>query len=141
MLPNLSIFWVIALVMLLTVILDRLLFRPVTRVMQERARRIEAARQVAEEASAKALAATAAFEEQTSAARAEVYRQMEDARRMALSRRTDLLAETREESAAALADAVARLQAEAEAARARLASEADELGTIAAERILGRNVS
>lgn len=141
MLPNLSILWVIALVLLLTVILDRLLFRPITRVVQERERRIASARQLAEESAAKAQAATAEFEEKIAVARGEVYRQMDDMRRSALERRAALLAETRRETEAELAKATGQVQADAKEARARLARDADALGREVAERILGQKVS
>ena len=141
MLPNLSILWVIAIVLLLSVILDRLLFRPITRVIQERERRIASARQIAEAAAAKAQAATAEFEEKTAAARAEIYRQMDDMRRAALEQRATLVADTRKETAAALAEAIAKVKADADVARERLVRDADELGREAAERILGQKVS
>ena len=44
MLPDLSVFWVIFFVMLLTVIVDRLLLRPITRVMRAREEAIRSAR-------------------------------------------------------------------------------------------------
>ncbi len=141
MLPNLSVLWVIAFVLILTAVLDRLLFRPITRVTQERARRIESAEELAEQSSAKADAAAAEFEAKTTAARVELYRQMDDRRRHALKRRADLLAATKTEVEAAIADATARVQAEAAEARVRLAREADALGAAVAERILGQSVS
>jgi len=124
-LPNLSILWVIAIVLVLSVILDRLLFRPILRVIAERERRIGSARQLAEESAAKAEAATAQFEERTAAARAEVYRQMDDMRRAALERRAELVARTRQETATALAEATDQVKADAAEARARLARDAD----------------
>ena len=141
MLPNLSIFWVIAIVLVLSVILDRLLFRPILRVIAERERRIGSARQLAEESAAKAEAATAQFEERTAAARAEVYRQMDDMRRAAIERRAELVARTRQETATALAEATEHVKADAAEARARLARDADALGREAAERILGQKGS
>ncbi|HLB44541.1 MAG TPA: hypothetical protein VJK49_04080 [Candidatus Limnocylindrales bacterium] len=141
MLPNLSIVWIIAFVLLLTVILDRLLFRPITRVIQERERRIGSARELAEQAAAKAEAAGTEYEERTAAARSDVYRHMDDIRRAALKRRADLLAETRNEASAAIAEAAAQVEVEARAARAALARETEALGREAAERILGQKVS
>ncbi len=141
MLPNLSVLWVIAIVLLLSLILDRLLFRPITRVIEERERRVASARQLAEESAAKASAATAEFDEKTAAARAEVYRQMDEMRRAALDRRADLVARTRQETAAALAEAIEQVNADATTARDRLARDADEMGREAAARILEQKVS
>lgn len=141
MLPNLSVFLVIAFVLLLTVLLDRLLLKPVLRIMAERERAIKSARELAEAAAWRAKAATAEFEGKTAAARAEVYRQMDEMRRAALNHRQELLAATRAEADQAVADAAARLKAEAEAARRQLERDADALGAAVAERILGRKAS
>lgn len=141
MLPNLSVLWVIALVLVLTFVLDRFLFRPITRAMVERARRIESAEELAETSAAQAEAAAREFEDKTTAARTELYRQMDDVRREALRRRTELLAATRKETETAIAEASARVQAEAADARTRLAREVDALGAAVAERVLGQKVS
>jgi F-type H+-transporting ATPase subunit b len=140
-LPDLSVFAVIILVIVLTVIVDRLLLRPLTRVTEERERAIKSARDLAEQAATRAADATREFEERTAAARAEVYKQMDEMRRVALQRRQELLAGTREEVDRTVADASARVKAEAEAARQTLRQEAESLGEAAAERILGRKVS
>lgn len=141
MLPDLSVLWVIFFVVLLTVIVDRLLLRPITRVMQQREQAIRSARDMAEQAATRAQAATAEFEERTAAARAEVYKQMDEMRRLALERRQQMLAETRAEAEHTVADASARIKAEADAARQTLRQDAESLGRAAAERILGRQVS
>ncbi len=85
MLPDLSVVWVIFFLLVLTVILDRLLFRPIQRVIQQREEAARSARELAERSAREAAAATAEFERKTAAARAEVYRQMDDVRRAALS--------------------------------------------------------
>jgi F0F1-type ATP synthase membrane subunit b/b' len=66
---------------------------------------------------------------------------MDEMRRGALARRAEIVAETRAEAEAAVADAARRLDAEAENARRRLEAEAQSLGNAAAERILGRRAS
>jgi F-type H+-transporting ATPase subunit b len=140
-LPDLSVLWVIFFVLLLAVIVDRLLLRPVTRVMQQREQAIRSAREMAEVAAGRAQAATAEFEQRTAAARGEVYKQMDDMRRVALERRQQVLAETRAEVEKTVADASARVKADAEAARQKLRQDAETLGAAAAERILGRQAS
>ena len=141
MLPNLSVLWVIAFVLFLTVVLDRLLFRPILRVMEERARRIESAEGLAEDATAKAEAAAAEFDAKTAAARAELYRQMDDMRRDATRRRVETISATKQEAEAAIAEASARVKAESAAARERLRRDADAMGAAVAERILGQQAS
>lgn len=141
MIPDLSVLWVIAFVLLLTVILDRLLLRPVTRVMQARTAAIESAREMAEAAQSRAQAAADELDAKTRAARAEVYRQMEDKRRAALASRADLLTATRAEVDRSVADASTRLAGQAIAARMQLERDADALANTIVERVLGRKAS
>jgi F-type H+-transporting ATPase subunit b len=140
-LPNLSVLWVIFFVLLLTFVVDRLLLRPVLEVIRKREEAIESARELARRSATEAQAATAEFERKTSAARAEIYREMDEMRRAALGQRAEIVAQTRAEAEAAVASAARQLQAEAEDARRRLDAEAQALGAAAAERILGRKAS
>ena len=141
MLPDLSVLWVIFFVLLLTVILDRLLFKPILRVIAERERAITSARELAERSATEARAATAEFERKTTEARGEIYRQMDDMRRAGLAERAEIVSRTRAEAEAEIAAATAQLQAEVERARRTLSADADALGTAAAERILGRKAA
>lgn len=141
MLPNLSVIWVIFFILVLTAVVDRLLLKPVLGVIRKREEAIESARALAQRSTVEAKAATEEFEQKTSAARAELYREMDDMRRAALSRRTEIVAETRTEAEAQVADASRRLEADAREARARLEAEAEALGLAAAEKILGRKAS
>jgi F-type H+-transporting ATPase subunit b len=141
LLPDLSVVWVIFFVMLLTIVLERLLLRPILHVMNERERAIRSARELAERSASEARAATAEFEQKTAAARGEIYRQMDEMRRSALSERADILARTRAEAEAEIAAASAQLQKDAEEARRKLTADAESLGAAAAERILGRRAS
>jgi F-type H+-transporting ATPase subunit b len=139
--PNLSVVWVIVFVLVLTVVLDRLLLRPVTRIMKERESAISSARELAETSRARAQAASDELEAKTRAARAEVYRQMEENRRVALATRADLVAATRQEVEHSMEDAAARLRAQTDAARAQLERDADVLAGTIVERVLGRKAS
>lgn len=141
MLPDLSVAWVIFFVLLLTILLDRLLFKPILRVMSQREGAIRSARDLAERSASEARAATAEFEQQTAVARTEIYRQMDEMRRTATSERAETLARTRAEAEAQIAEASARLAAEAEVARRTLTTDAEALGAAVAERILGRKAS
>lgn len=141
MLPDISVFWVIFFVMLLTVIVDRLLLRPLTRVMDARAGAVRSARELAERSANEARAAAAEFDQKTTAARAEIYKQMDEMRRAATTERSEVMAQTRAEADAQVAAASAQLKAETEEAKRRLEVDADALGDAVAERILGRKVS
>ena len=141
MIPDLSVFAVIVLVLMLSVVLDRVLLRPVTRVMQERETAIRSARELAETSRVRAQAAADELDAKTRAARAEVYRQMEEKRRAALERRATLVSETRREIERVTREATERIKQQAQTARARLEREADALAATIVERVLGRKAS
>jgi F-type H+-transporting ATPase subunit b len=140
-LPDLSVVWVIGFVLVLSILLDRLLLRPVTRIMKARETAIGSARDLAETARARAQAAMDEFDAKTRAARADVYRQMEENRRVALATRADLVAATRREVERSMGEATLRLQAQAAAARTQLERDADALAGTIVERVLGRKAS
>jgi F-type H+-transporting ATPase subunit b len=139
--PDLSVVWVVFLVLVLTGVLNRLLLRPMTRVMADRDGAIRSARELAEASQARAQAATEELDARTRAARGDVYRQMDEKRRDALERRAQLVADTRSEVERATADAKQRVQAQALAARAQLDRDADAIATTIVERVLGRKAS
>ena len=141
MLPDLSVVWVIFFVLLLTAVLNRLLFKPLMRVMEERQRAISSARELAERSADEARRAAAEFDQKTGEARAELYRQMDEMRRTALDERAAIMSRTRAEAESEIAAASAKLQAEADEARRRLSTDAETLGAAVAERILGRKAS
>ena len=141
MLPNLTVLWVIFFVLVLTFVVDRMLLRPVLGVIRRREEAIESARELARRSAAEAQAATAEFDRKTTAARAELYREMDEMRRTALARRAEIVATTRAEAEAQVADAVKQLDEQAAEARRTLEAEAQVLGAAAAERILGRKAS
>jgi F-type H+-transporting ATPase subunit b len=140
-LPDITVLWVVFLILLLSFILDRLVFRPVLGVIKRREEAVTSARLLAERATEEARQAGEEFERKTAAARAEIYRQMDDMRRAGLEERTALVEATRREADQALADARAQLHRDVEEARARLDQDADALAAEAAGRILGRRAS
>jgi F0F1-type ATP synthase membrane subunit b/b' len=139
--PDLSVVWVIFFVLLLTVLMDRLLVRPLTHVMKEREGAIRSARDLAEASRARAQAASNELESKTRGARADVYRQMDESRREALDRRSHVVAETRAEVDRSLSEAKERVQAQASAARKQLEQDAGAIASSIVERVLGRNAS
>ena len=70
MIPDLSVLWVIFFVLLAVWVVNRLLLKPLLRVMHEREHAAASARALAEKAAADAAAAAADFEARTNAARA-----------------------------------------------------------------------
>src|SRR3954463_14160196 len=128
MLPNLSVLWVIFFILVMTVIVDRLLLRPVLGVIRKREEAIESARELARRSATEAQAAAAEFDRKTAAARAEMYREMDEMRRVALGHRAEIVASTRAEAEAQVAEAARRLDAEASDARRRLQADAQGPG-------------
>jgi F0F1-type ATP synthase membrane subunit b/b' len=141
LIPDFSVIWVIGFVLLLSVLLDRLLLRPITRVMSEREGAIRSARELAESSRSRAEAVGEELEGKTRAARADLYRQMDEKRRAALERRTALVAETRQQIERTTREASATVGAQAAAARALLERDADALAATIVERVLGRKAS
>ncbi len=127
MLPDLSVLWVIFFVLLLTLLLNQLLFKPIIRVIKARSGAVQDARTLADSANRQAGDALREFEGRTRAARAEVHQQMEATRRAAEEQRAQIVAE-----------AHSRLEQETAAARARIEDDADAIANSIAQRILGR---
>jgi F-type H+-transporting ATPase subunit b len=137
-LPDWSVLAVIAAVLILAVVLDRVLFKPLLRVMREREAVVQAAMRLAEEASTRAREASLDLDAKMSAARADVYRQMDDRRRAAEDHRQQLLGQTRQDVESSLAAARSRLETQTSEARARLQQDADALGEEIVRKVLGR---
>ena len=139
MLPDLSVVFVLVAVILLAIVLDRVLFKPLLRVMRERADAVSSAVSLAERATAKAEAATAEFDARVTAARTDLYKQMDERRKVAEGYRAELMAKTKTEVDAQLTGARAALQADADRARATLDRDAEALGQQIAAKVLGRD--
>jgi F-type H+-transporting ATPase subunit b len=137
-LPNLSVVFVVFAVVLLAFVLDRVLFKPLLRVMRDRDSAIKSALQLAESATAKAQAASAEFDANVTAARADLYKQMDDRRKAAEGYRHELMTKTRADVDGQLARAKAELDAQTAQARATLDQDAEQLGRDIAAKVLGR---
>lgn len=141
MIPDLSVAWIVFFVLLLTILLNSLFFKPLLRVMKERETAIQSARELAEQAAARSAAAVAELDGKINAARSELYREIDEKRRAALEQRAALLAATRQETQAELETARRSLEADVTAARARLRLDAEDLGAEVAGRVIGRHLS
>ena len=137
---NLSLFWVIAFILVLAWTLERTLIKPLMRVMQEREQAIASARALAESATQRAAAATREFEEKRAEARADIFKQMDKMRQDLLVHREDTLQKARMEADAAFKEASTRLSAQTEDARAQLEHDAQALGIAVAEQMLDRKI-
>lgn len=136
--PDFTVFAVIALLLLCTVLLNVLVFQPILRVADQRAQAVTGARELAQSVAQKAAAAATEYERTLGAARSDLYRQMDDKRRIALEARQALLGETRAVVEHELSQARARVADESATARATLDRDASMLAGAIVERVLGR---
>ena len=139
--PDITVFWVVGFLLLCTYLLNTLVFKPILRVIDERAAAVRGARELADSAAKKATGAAAEYDQKLNTARAEVYRQMDDMRKAALDKRAELLASTRSTVEQELKAATARVQQESQEARATLDREASNLAGAIVSRVLGRAAS
>lgn len=136
--PDITTLWVVGFLLLCTFLLNTLVFQPILRIIDERANAVRGARELADSAAQKATAASAEYDQKLNAARAEVYRQMDDMRKAALEKRAALLASTRATVEKELAAATASVQQESQEARAALDRDASNLAGAIVSRVLGR---
>jgi F-type H+-transporting ATPase subunit b len=136
--PDITALWVIVFLLLTTFLLNTLIFKPVLKVIEARGKAVTDARTLAQSAADRATAAATEYSQKLNAARSDVYRQMDEKRRLAMDRRAALLADTRATVERELTQATNRVRQEAAAARATLDREADTLAGAIVSRILGR---
>lgn len=136
--PDITTLWVVGFLLLCTYLLNTLVFKPIIQVIEQRAGAVRSARELAESAAQKATAAAAEYDHKLNAARADVYHQMDDVRRVALDKRAELLAGTRATVEKELSTATARVQQDSKEARAALDRDASNLAGAIVARVLGR---
>lgn len=136
--PDITTLWVVGFLLLCTYLLNSLVFKPIIQVIEQRAAAVRGARELAESAAQKASLAATEYDQKLGAARAEVYRQMDDVRRAALDKRSELLAGTRAAVEKELSTASARVQQESKDARAALDRDASTLAGAIVARVQGR---
>lgn len=139
MLPDLSVLWVIAFVLLLTVILQQLFFKPLLRVMDAREDAVRSARLLAERSAAEAHRASEEFDAKTTAARAAFYRELDEMRKQGQQERAAMLEAARTQADDELEQARRTLAAETAQARAALEQDSRQLGQQLADRLAGRS--
>jgi F-type H+-transporting ATPase subunit b len=136
--PDITALWVIALLLICVFVLNTLIFKPILAMSESRAKAVRDARELAASAAQKAAEASATFDRTLASARAEVYAQMDEARRTALAKRAAVMAQTRQETERDLQAATTRLSAQAAAARTSLERDAAALAGDIVGRVLGR---
>jgi F-type H+-transporting ATPase subunit b len=136
--PDITALWVIVFLLLTTFLLNTLIFKPVLKVIEARGKAVTDARALAQSAADRATGAANEYSQKLNAARSDVYRQMDEKRRLAMDQRAALLADTRATVERELTQATDRVHQQAAAARASLDREADTLAGAIVARVLGR---
>ena len=138
MIPDISTLWVVFFLLLCTWLLNTLIFQPILKVIDARAAAVKGARDLADTAAARAADATARYDAEVSAARTEVYAQIDATRKAALDRRAQMLAETRTLVEQETKEATATVTRESAAAREALERDAHDMSRAIVTRVLGR---
>lgn len=138
MIPDITTLWVVFFLLLCTFLLNTLIFQPILKVIDQRSAAVRDARELAQSAATKAADAAAEYDRKLNAARTEVYTQIDDTRRIALDKRAQLIAETRQAVERETKSASARVAEESAAARAALDRDATDLANTIVTRVLGR---
>jgi F-type H+-transporting ATPase subunit b len=138
LIPDITVLWVIFFVLVTVYLLNMLVFRPILGVIEARLKAVSDARDLARQAADGAHAAATEYDEKLGAARGQVYREMDEKRRLALESRAALLGETRAVVERELDEATRRVEQQAAEAQATLDREADALAGAIVTRVLGR---
>lgn len=136
--PDITTLWVVAFLLLCTYLLNTLVFKPILQVIDQRTNAVRGARELADSAAQKATTAAKEYDQKLTAARAELFGQMDDMRKTALDQRASLLAQTKATVEQELKIASARVQQESQAATETIDRDAQSLAGAIVSRVLGR---
>ncbi|MGB7925973.1 MAG: hypothetical protein WCF57_22220 [Pyrinomonadaceae bacterium] len=139
--PDGTLFLHIALILVMVYVLNKTLFKPINRILEEREKRTGGRSGEARDILRRVEEKTANYEHSLREARAEGYRLMEQVRAEAMLERQTMLNLIREESDRLIAEQKGALVAQTEEARATLGGEAQRIAREIGERILHRPIS
>lgn len=126
---------------ILAILLHFILYRPVTRMVAERERRIEGGLADAARAREEAETMLAQYKEQLQGARAEAQEIIEQAKKTGDSMREEIVAAARQEADKILARAKSEIEASRAQAIAQIRAEVATLTVMAASKVLEREIS
>ena len=138
--PNASLFLVFVLFIIFVFVLNRILFRPVGRVLDEREALTEGATNEARAAARRYQAELASYEASIRQARGESYRRLEQDRAAALEERKRLIDEAKQKAADEIDRAKSEIANQAASARASLEAESRQIAERISRTVLGRTV-
>jgi F-type H+-transporting ATPase subunit b len=139
--PDGSLVVVLILFIIFVFVMNRLLFRPIGHVLDQRERRTEGARHEARASVRVYQGKAAEYEFSIRHTRAETYRLLQQAREKALAERARLLDEAKQAAGQEIGAARAELERQAAAARSTLQRDAHQIAADIGRNILGRPVA
>jgi F-type H+-transporting ATPase subunit b len=136
--PNWTFLPILFFVILLTFILNRTLFRPLGKTLEERERRITGARLEAEEIRRASQEKGTEFDRRLREARREADQQVAQVKNAALSEKNQVVTRQRSETEQMLVQAKSEIRTKVEDARRKLEAQTQQLAAQIATRILNR---
>ncbi|MCA1573199.1 MAG: ATP synthase F0 subunit B [Acidobacteria bacterium] len=130
-----------AIIIIMVVVLNRTLFRPINRILEERDRRTRGVLSEAERMLVSIDQSLRQYEQTLRGARAEGYQLLERQRAEAVRERERQIASARELLSQQTSTEKQQIRSQAEVVRTTLSKEARKIALIIASRILGRSVA
>ena len=138
--PDGSLIFILVLFILFVFVMNRLLFRPISRVLDERQTLTEGATNEARAAVRRYQVKLNDYESAIRQARAESYKKLEADRAVALESRRRMIEAAKEETRDKISQAKSEVEQQAAAARASLESESRRVAETISRIVLGRAV-
>lgn len=138
--PDPSLIFIFILFIILTFILNRLLFKPIGNVLDQRQRLTEGAKNEARSSLRLSQARALEYEDALRQARAESFQFLQKKRAVAMEERARLLTEAREQAAHEIENAKSEIARQADQARLTLEREAATIAASISQAVLGRPV-
>lgn len=126
--------------LVLLFVLNLLLYRPLSRIMEERAQTVDGGHQRARDLENQIEAKMAAYREKLQAAKSKAAEERSALRAAAGEEESRILADAQKKAAAQVDKVRTQVAAQAQQARENLRGQADELATQVASKVLGRSL-
>lgn len=138
--PDKSIFSVIVVFIILYIALNRVLFQPLLRIVEERAKRTDGVMAESAKTLERYMALFSQYEQSIRTARSESYRLQEQRHAEAVQQGTERIRQARREAERMLEEAKQELQAQVEQAKTALATDATATAALISQMILQRPI-
>jgi F-type H+-transporting ATPase subunit b len=138
--PNITLVYVLIIFIIFAFVLNLLLFKPISKVLDERESLTEGATSEARAATRQYQTRLANYEETIRQSRGETYRKLEQSRKTALEERQRVIDAAKAQAESEIAKAKEQIAAETVAARVALEQESRQIAEQISRTVLGRAV-